>query len=593
MSNNAAEQIKEKLDLVEFLRGYLELKPAGNNFKANCPFHKEKTPSFMVSPERQIWHCFGCNEGGDIFKFLMKYENLEFYEALKILAEKANIPLARVSPSEQKEFGVLYDINRAAADYYIGCLSRAPVAGEYLSSRKLSKNSIEDFEIGFAPNDYESLAMHLLNKGFEMADSLRAGLVVKTERGNYIDRFRGRIMFPLESNFGKVIGFTGRVLPQFDTGETGKYMNSPETPIFSKSRLLYGLSKSKDSIRESGAVLLVEGQMDVIMSHQDGVKNTVGTSGTALTDEQLVILRRYSSKLVLNFDNDEAGKRAMERSIDLAQAQDFETEVLDFSGIPEAGGLKDPADIVSEKPGVLRDIVSRSVPAMEYYFTRHPVTGVDIGTKKQSVREILKKVMNIPSAVERSHWLKELSFRSGVRESDLLLESKSFGSVPSSAGGAGRTPPFAGRNPLSQADLSRSGIAAAGKPDRKTKIASRLISLYFVSDAAKSELERVKNYLPQTELELYNAIVSDPSSLDEAMRQKIAELSLKSGLEEESIEREISKLADNLELEALIEERDALSVEIKSNRLSEEEKIQKSLALMEIAKRIETIKIKK
>ena len=581
MANNAAEQIKEKLDLVEFLRGYLELKPAGNNFKANCPFHKEKTPSFMVSPERQIWHCFGCNEGGDIFKFLMKYENLEFYEALKILAEKANIPLARVSPSEQKEFGVLYDINRAAADYYIGCLSRAPAAGEYLASRKLSKNSIEDFEIGFAPNDYESLSMYLLNKGFEVADSLRAGLIVKTERGNYIDRFRGRIMFPLESNFGKVIGFTGRVLPQFDTGETGKYMNSPETPIFSKSRLLYGLSKSKESIRESGTVLLVEGQMDVIMSHQDGVKNTVGTSGTALTDEQLMMLRRYSSKLVLNFDNDEAGKRAMERSIDLAHAKDFETEVLDFSGIPETGGLKDPADIVSEKPGVLKDIVSRSVPAMEYYFTRHPVTGVDIGTKKQSVREILKKIMNIPSAVERSHWLKELSFRSGVRESDLLLESKSFGSAVPPAGGACR------------ADMPRSGLAGAEKPARRTKIASRLISLYFVSDTAKSELERVRNYLPQTELGLYNAIVSDPSTLDEAMRQKIAELSLKSGLEEESIEREISDLADNLELEALIEERDALSVEIKSNRLSEEEKTQKFLALMEIAKRIETIKIKK
>ena len=321
MSDNAAQKIKEKLDLVEFLRGYLELKPAGKNFKANCPFHKEKTPSLMVSPERQIWRCFGCNEGGDIFKFLMKYENLEFYEALKILAEKANIPLSRISPSEQKEFGVLYDINRAAADYYRECLRRAPIAEEYLASRKLSKNSIEEFEIGFAPNDFESLTLHLLQKGFDMADSARAGLVAKTERGKYIDRFRGRIMFPLESAFGKVIGFTGRVLPQFDTGDLGKYINSPETPIFSKSRLLYGLSKSKDSIREKGFILLVEGQMDVIMSYQDGVKNAVGTSGTALTDDQLTILHRYAHKLILNFDNDEAGKRAMERSIDFSTCQ--------------------------------------------------------------------------------------------------------------------------------------------------------------------------------------------------------------------------------------------------------------------------------
>jgi DNA primase len=578
MSDNAAEKIKEKLDLVEFLRGYLELKPAGNNFKAICPFHKEKTPSFMVSPERQIWHCFGCNEGGDIFKFLMKYENLEFYEALKILAEKANIPLSRVSPSEQREFGVLYDINRAALDYYIDCLHRAPVAEEYLSSRKLSKSSIEEFEIGFAPNDFEGLSMYLINKGFNTADSVRAGLILKTERGKYVDRFRGRIMFPLESNFGRVIGFTGRILPQFDAGDMGKYVNSPETPIFSKSRLLYGLSKAKDGIREAGAVLLVEGQMDVIMSHQDGVKNAVGTSGTALTDEQLSILRRYSNKLVLNFDNDEAGKRAMERSIDLAHAKDFEIEILDFSGIPEAEELKDPADIVSNKPGLLKKIISQSIPATEYYFTRHVLAGADIGTKKQSVREILRRIMNIPSAVERAYWLKELSFRSGFKEADLLLEAKSF-IAP-------------GQSALKTAVRTNSSSSAV-KPDRKAKIAERLISLYFVSDTAKSELERVKNYLPQAELGLYNAIVSDPSSLDEAMRQKIAELSLRSGLEEKGVEQEIVDLANNLELEALIEERDVLSAEIKSNRLSEEEKDQKSLAYMEIAKRIETIRIKK
>jgi DNA primase len=587
MSDNASEKIKEKLDLVEFLRGYLELKPAGNNFKANCPFHKEKTPSFVVSPERQIWHCFGCNEGGDIFKFLMKYENVEFYEALKILAEKANVPLSRVSPSEQKEFGVLYDINRVATDYYISCLNRAPVALEYLLSRKLSRSSIEEFEIGFAPNDIEGLSLYLINKGFSTSDAVRAGLVLKTERGKYIDRFRGRIMFPLESNFGRVVGFTGRILPQFDAGEMGKYVNSPETPIFSKSRLLYGLSKAKDSIRKEGFVLLVEGQMDVIMSHQDGVKNTVGTSGTALTDGQLTILKRYSNKLVLNFDSDEAGKRAMERSIDLAQAKDFETEVLDFSAIPETETLKDPADIVAGKPGILASVISRSVPAMEYYFSRHPLVNVEIELKKQNVRELLRKIMNIPSAIERDYWLKELSFRSSVKEADLLLEAESFGIHKS----LGKPAPKAKVRP------------SPTKLDRKKAIAERLLSLYFVSETAKSELERVKNYLPQAELELYNAIVSDssadsqtkadPSALNEAMRQKVVELSLKSGMEEKGIEREILELANNLELEALLEERDALSARIKSNRLSPEEEEKISLSHMEIAKRIESIKNKK
>ena len=596
MSDNAAQQIKEKLDLVEFLRGYLELRPAGKNFKANCPFHKEKTPSFMVSPERQIWRCFGCNEGGDIFKFLMKYENLEFYEALKILAEKANIPLSRISPSEQKEFGVLYDINRAAADYYRECLHRAPVAEEYLASRKLSKNSIEEFEIGFAPNDFESLTLHLLQKGFDMADSARAGLVAKTERGKYIDRFRGRIMFPLESAFGKVIGFTGRVLPQFDTGDLGKYINSPETPIFSKSRLLYGLSKSKDSIREKGFILLVEGQMDVIMSHQEGVKNAVGTSGTALTDDQLTILHRYAHKLILNFDNDEAGKRAMERSIDLAHAKDFEVEVLDFSRIPEADKLKDPADIVAKKPGILKNILTSSVPAMEYYIARHLITGSDIRAKKQGIREILKKIINLPSAIERAHWIRELSFRSGIKEADLLLEAKSLNVVPLQKNSY----------PLSIAqDFSQK----SNKSSRKELIANRLLLLYFTSDTAKTELERVKTYLPKKELELYNAIVLESMSresienglvqeigelmLSEAMRQKIAELALKPNLTEENIEREVLELADNLELESLLEERATLSAEIKSSQLRESEKMEKSFMLLEISKKIETIKIKK
>ena len=586
MSDNATQKIKEKIDLVEFLRGYLELKPAGKNFKTNCPFHKEKTPSLMISPERQIWRCFGCNEGGDIFKFLMKYENLEFYEALKFLAEKANISLSRISPSEQKEFGVLYDVNRVAVQYYRECLYRASIAEEYLISRKLSKKSIDEFEIGFAPNDFDGLTLHLIQKGFDVTDSARAGLIIKTERGKYIDRFRGRIMFPLESTFGKTIGFTGRVLPQFDTGDFGKYINSPETPIFSKSRLLYGLSKSKDDIREQGFVLLVEGQIDVIMAHQDGVKNAVGTSGTALTEEQLTILRRYAHKLILNFDNDEAGKRAMERSIDLAHAKDFEVEVLDFSRVSEAGGLKDPADIVATKPGMLKNILAFSVPATEYYISRHLIAGSNIGTKKQGIREILKKIISLPSAVERAHWIQELAFRSGTREADLLLEIKSLNIDTQ-------------QKPSYSTSIVPSIPTHQDKPSRKTLIANRLLSLYFVSDMAKKELKRVEVYLPEGELELYNAIIADSflgqaevhkESQNEAIQQKIADLVLKSGLIGENVEREILELANNLELESLIEKREIISIEIKSPQLSEAEKIEKSFLLLEVAKKIEVLK---
>ncbi|MFA5052651.1 MAG: toprim domain-containing protein, partial [Parcubacteria group bacterium] len=377
----------------------------------------------------------------------------------------------------------------------------------------------------------------------------------------------------------KVIGFTGRVLPQFDEGNMGKYVNSPETPIFSKSRLLYGLSKAKDHIREANAVLLVEGQMDVIMSHQDGVKNVVGTSGTALTDDQLSVLKRYANKLILNFDNDEAGKRAMERSIDLSEARDFETEVLDFSVIPESGGLKDPADIVSEKPGLLKEIVSRSIPAMEYYFSRHPTSDVLIGIKKENVRAILKKIMNLPSAVTRSYWLSELSLHSGVKEADLLLEAKSL-NIPKPASYAVKTADVS----KAPSDISKS---------RKAIIAEKLISFYSASDLAKSELQRLKEYLPEEELELYNAMVLNLPDQSEITRQKIAELSLISGLMEEDVSGEVAELANQLELEALMEKRDDLSAEMKSKNLSEEEKYEKAPALMEIVKKIETIRAKK
>jgi DNA primase len=272
------EEIKEKLDLVSFLRGYLEIKPAGKNFKANCPFHQEKTPSFMISPERRMWHCFGCGEGGDIFRFLMKYENLEFYEALKVLAEKAGIELKRVSPAEQRQFGVLYDINEAAAEFFRENLNRSAPARDYLKNRGIKDETAEKFNLGFASPGFEDLTVFLINRGFEMGDLSRSGMTIRNERGKYFDRFRGRLMFPLLNSFGKTVGFSGRILPQFDNGETAKYLNSPETPIFSKSRIIYGLSRAKEAIREKGFVLLVEGQMDVVLAHQDGVENAVATS---------------------------------------------------------------------------------------------------------------------------------------------------------------------------------------------------------------------------------------------------------------------------------------------------------------------------
>lgn len=416
-----SELIKEKLDIVDFLRGYLNLQPAGKNFKAACPFHKEKTPSFMVSRERQSWHCFGCGLGGDVFGFLMRYENLEFGEALRILAEKSGVELKRLNPAEYKFTGLLYELNDKAKEFWEHSLRKNDAARKYLADRGLKQETIDEFELGFAPNESEALGMHLLHSGYAPDDLLRAGLSFKTERGLLLDRFRGRIMFPIHNHFGRVAGFTGRILPQFEKDETAKYVNSPETAIFNKSRLLYGFWKSKNFIRDSGSAFLVEGQMDFLMSSQAGVKNAVASSGTALTPDHLRALRRLCEEIVLSFDGDEAGSAAAERAIDLAESSDFNVKVLAFDK------FKDPAELV-EAGGDLRKEIKDSVPAPLFYFRKYlPEKRIDGWSRPEDVKKlrlVLGKLKAIASPVLRSHWFHELAKRTGLDEKVLMEEAE-------------------------------------------------------------------------------------------------------------------------------------------------------------------------
>lgn len=457
MLGTPAELIKEKLDIVEFLKGYFPLTPTGKNFKALCPFHKEKTPSFIVSPERQSWHCFGCNLGGDIFAFLMRYENLEFGEALRILAEKAGIELKRISPAEYKYVGLLYDLNEAAKKFFQKRLEESPIGKKYLAERGLKKETIEEFELGFAPTEPDALIIYFLNAGFGPEDILRAGLSFKTERGMQLDRFRGRIMFPLHNHVGKVVGFTGRVLPQFETPETGKYINSPETPIFQKSKLLYGFWKSKNFIREARSAFLVEGQMDFLMSWQAGVKNVIASSGIALSPDHLRALRRLTDELILSFDNDPAGLEAGERAIDLAEANDFNVRVAVFAD------YKDPAEAVRANPGSLVKVIQNARQAPEFYFDKYLAkTGTDLRSREylKNLRKVLGKIKNISSPVERSFWFKELSRRIAVEEKTLLEEAekleekKSWVGQIAPEGGEGPEQKFSRRELLGQRLLS-------------------------------------------------------------------------------------------------------------------------------------------
>jgi len=426
MPSSTTELIKSKLDIVDFLRGYLTLQPAGRNFKALCPFHHEKTASFMVSPDRQSWHCFGCSLGGDIFTFIMRYENLEFGEAMRMLAEKAGVELRHENPAEYRYSGLLYDLNDQAKNYYRKALAAAPIAKKYLEERGLKQETIEIFELGWAPNEPEGLSMFLLNSGNAPQDLIQAGLAMKTERGLMLDRFRGRIMFPIHNHLGKVVGFTGRILPQLDRGDMGKYINSPETPIFQKSKLLYGFWKSKDAIREAKAAVLMEGQMDFLMSYQSGLTNVVASSGTALTTDHLRVIHRFSEELVLCFDSDVAGADAAERAIDLAEANDFSVKIATFKD------FKDAADAAKADPENVRKTIAAAVQAPIFYFAKYlPDDPAELKTRDglHKLRAVLGKLKVIASPVERSFWFAELAKRTGINERTLQEEAEKAATV--------------------------------------------------------------------------------------------------------------------------------------------------------------------
>jgi len=502
MSGGTAQIVKEKLDIVEFLKGYLDLQPAGRNFKARCPFHKEKTPSFMVSPERQSWHCFGCGAGGDVFAFLMRHDNLEFGEALKILADKAGVELKRMSPAEYEHFGLLHDLNDAAKEFFKTQLAHFKVGQEYLAERGLQKETIEEFELGWASTDLEVLNLHLLNLGYRPEDIVRAGLAIKTERGMQLDRFRGRIMFPIHNHLGKVVGFTGRILPSLDKGDMGKYVNSPETPIFNKSKLLYGFWKTKNSIREMDSVVLMEGQMDFLVSWQAGIKNVVASSGTALTPDHLNTLKRLTDKLIVVFDNDDAGWMAAERAIDLAEKSDYNVKIATL------GGYKDPAEAAQKDPETLKGAIREAKSATQIYFERYLPHGRYNFSERENLRNlrvVISKIENIASPVEKDFWLKELARYTGLGEAVIREEAAHLPDKTAKAQSNPETEQVKER-PLSRRELLGRNLISAALAlndfslikDSETHLSMRLQEIFKVASAggkstADPELDEVLN----------------------------------------------------------------------------------------------------
>ncbi|KKU95700.1 MAG: primase protein, partial [Candidatus Amesbacteria bacterium GW2011_GWB1_48_13] len=312
------EEIKGKTDIVELIQEYVPLKRAGRNYKGLCPFHGEKTPSFMVNPELQIFKCFGCGEGGDAYSFLQRIEGMEFGEALRNLADRVGVKLVSYRPSQQEELkDTLLQTNYLAGEYYHYVLTKHNLgiqAREYLKDRGVTNEAIEIFKLGFAPEGWDFLLSYLSGKkGFKEEDIERAGLAIKsqsdkeTKKQSYYDRFRNRIMFPLNNPRGQTVGFSGRVMPGADEKAGGKYVNTPETEIYHKSGILYGYDLARSAIKAENTSVLVEGQMDVIGSWQAGVPNSVGVGGTALTDRQIELLKRVGETVIMALDADQAG----------------------------------------------------------------------------------------------------------------------------------------------------------------------------------------------------------------------------------------------------------------------------------------------
>lgn len=571
MSSDTAQLIKSKIDIVDFLRQYLELKPAGKNFKAVCPFHKEKTPSFMISPDRQTWHCFGtCAEGGDIITFLMKYENIEFYDALKILAEKAGVELKSAGDRDFQASNNLYRIMEAAKDFFKANLTQEKKIREYLNERGLKDETVKEFEIGVATDGSDDLIKYLIKKGFSIADIERAGLAVKTER-NYLDRFRARVMFPIHNQVGKVVAFTGRVFPWNDNSNVGKYVNSPETPIFQKSKVLYGFDKTKGDIRKEHKAVLVEGQMDLIMAWQDGVKNIVATSGTAMTNDHLILLSRLADELILSFDSDEAGQAAAERAIDLASAADFAVKLL----VIDDEKMKDPADVARAKPGHLLELIASAKPAMEYYFHKYMKhVPSDLKLKKQQVRLVLGKIRALASPIDREHWLQQLSYLAKISEEVLVEEMNALPKTAEALASAKAPAGEAAKIPVEKIVQENS---------LRDKILQRLIGIMLYLKTDLKTLKEYVKYFPEKYADVYKNFIQPESELTDEMKELMGAISMKFGFENQKVEnkeleKEVGLLLNRLKKEHLKEKRLALGDEIRElERGGDEKKLQKAM----------------
>lgn len=490
--NDAKEEIRDRLPIEDVVGQYIELKRAGANLKGRSPWGVDKTPSFMVSPEKGIWHDFSANKGGDIFTFVMEVEGISFREALEKLATQAGVELARYSGGDKKVAEKKKRIHEAlelACKYYQFCLSKNKAVCEYVFyKRNLNKNTIEHFRIGYAPKNGKALVEFMQKKGFTIDEMKAAGLLNRFQS----DLFRGRMMVPFVDATG-VIGFTARVLDKSEP----KYLNTPETLVFNKSKFIFGLAQAKEAIRENGFVVIVEGNMDVISSHQVGVREAVATSGTAMTELHLKALSRLTHDIRLAYDGDEAGVKATERAIMMAGDLG-----INLSVISDYHGAKDPDELIQKNPKLWQEAVKKKLPALEWLLNKYEERlDLTTGDGKREYSDVAMRLIGyLKDAVEKKHYEQLVAQRLGVSVEDLLKKKIKNGS----------------RKYLKT-------IQADGAKTEKTKILEdRLAALVmFGGVSVKVEMAEIDEETRLAELEMiFNERYND---WDQAMIEKEAE----------------------------------------------------------------------
>lgn len=506
---NEIEEVKSRLDLTDLIGQYVALKKAGANYKCVCPFHQEKTPSMMVSPQKQIWKCFGCGRGGDHFKYIMEAEHLEFGDALRLLAQKAGVTLkprtqAEHQTRDKKE--TLYAINNLASRVFQKILLEQPAARsalEYLRKRGITEATIKQFGIGFVPRRF-SLRDFLLKRGFTAGDIVKAGSP---------DKFFDRIMFPIQDVLGHTIAFTGRVLGDAQP----KYLNSPDNPLFSKSRTIYGLHFAKGGIKERDYVVLVEGQMDVIALHQAGATQAVASSGTAITDAQLLILSKYTQNFLLAFDNDPAGVATTKKVIEALLRFDLNVKVVDF------GQYKDAGELLEKEPTAWPQLVKSATEGLEWWIVQEMRVAGDvqfIENKKKVVKAILPVLLLVQEPTRVDHYVQRLGLALGIKAEAVYAALEKVSEAAQAKTPASTSQPTANIHLTNEEQLL---AVVIGRPDIAAQFSEKIDEIVWQSEQASRIAAEVKKaYTDKTLTKTPSKFLSQvKTNLDSRLGEKI------------------------------------------------------------------------